>query len=129
MLRDPMPGERGWRDYGGKVPEMQPWPEAQARADEILSAWDAWHEARGATDHAHGVHAAEARCSELAGEIHVIWDRMASMPAHTAEGLRVKLRSLRFMIRHTSIGPAPAAVLRSLLKDAGVHKSEIETEA
>lgn len=23
-LRDAEPGERGWRDYGGKVPEMQP---------------------------------------------------------------------------------------------------------
>lgn len=126
VLRDARPGERGWSDYGGKVPEMQPWPEAQARADEIVAAWVAWRDAIHTVDVEHGIVEAEARGDQIGEEITTIVCRIAAIPSHTVEGMSIKLRAARYGLGDIRSTSASARVLRSLMRDAGVPASEME---
>ncbi|TXN65122.1 hypothetical protein [Methylobacterium sp. WL6] len=117
VLREARPGEHGWRDYGGKVPEMQPWLEAQARADEILEAWDAWQAAQVAHDAEHGVIEAEARAETAHAKVGDLLDQMTALPARTAEGLCVKLWTIRFGVECMG-DHQTGRFLRALVQDA-----------
>ena len=76
------------------VVDTSPWPEAQERADEIVTAWDAWHAEK---LWIHGEYVTEAlddaanAASDVATDLAM---RIAALPAHTAAGLRVKLKAL-----------------------------------
>lgn len=69
-----------------------PWPEAQARADEIVAAWDAWVAEKDRIHEASGWNAAGDewdRLDDLLEEIeYAIW----ATTAHTSAGLLVKAR-------------------------------------
>ena len=74
------------------LPRWVPDPLAQARADEIVAAWDQWHAERKAVEDAAGLTAAQAeenRCDEVERAVRL---RILSTPARTIEGLIVKAR-------------------------------------
>ena len=76
------------------VVDTFPWPEAQERADEIVTAWDAWHTER-LQIHGEYVTAALDDAANDAGKAaEALVQRIADLPARTAEGFRVKLRAL-----------------------------------
>jgi hypothetical protein len=99
VLRPIRHGERAHRDHPGRKFDIVPHPEAQARAEEIVAAWDAWHAER---LRIHGEHLTEAlddAASEAGNEAAALADRIAALPAHTADGFRVKLRALAYYRR------------------------------
>ncbi|WP_187278506.1 hypothetical protein, partial [Methylobacterium sp. WL64] len=76
------------------VVDTFPWPEAQERADEIVTAWEAWHAER---LRIHGEYVTEAlddAANEAGKAAEALVQRIADLPAQTAEGFRVKLRAL-----------------------------------
>ena len=74
------------------VIENVPWPEAQARADGIVHAWDTWRSAIEAADIEAGVPAAEARVEHLLAVVGPLEDRIEVATAHTLAGVQVKAR-------------------------------------
>ncbi|MHC2109277.1 hypothetical protein [Methylobacterium sp. CM6246] len=76
------------------VVDTHPWPEAQERADEIVTAWEAWHTER---LRIHGEYVTDALddAANKAGEQTTdLALRIAELPARTVAGFRVKLRAL-----------------------------------
>lgn len=126
IKRPVRPGERAWHDFPGHVLDVVPWPEAQARANEILAAWNAWVAAQRALDEAHGLLDAEARCLAADEELKSVLNRIAALPARTAEGMCVKLRAFQDAVPHMKGANWGEMLLRSLMLDAGVSISELE---
>ncbi len=73
-----------------EIQRLEPWPEAQARADEIISAWDKYHADVERAHEESGVEAAEQVENEAMDEMDDIRDRIAQTRAHTLKGLLIK---------------------------------------
>ncbi|MCJ2098969.1 hypothetical protein [Methylobacterium sp. E-046] len=93
VLRPIRPGERSHRDHPGRKFDIVPHPEAQARAEEIVTGWDAWRAEQARIQDEHVTteleDAAEA-AGEAAGNLA---EQIARLPARTAAGFQVKLRA------------------------------------
>lgn len=126
IKRPVRPGERAWHDHPGHVLEVVPFPEAQARADEIVAAWEAWAAAQQAIDEAHGLPEAEARCSPAYAAVKSALDRLAALPARTVDGMHIKLRAFQDAVPHMRGANWGELMLRSLMRDAGVTLPETE---
>ncbi|MEZ5764909.1 MAG: hypothetical protein R3D69_12070 [Xanthobacteraceae bacterium] len=74
--------------------EDVPFPAEQARADEVLAAWDAHEKACGALSQRVGLDAAADAYNAAAAEKLKIMRQMADKPAVTLEGLRVRARAV-----------------------------------
>lgn len=72
-----------------------PWPEAQARADEIVSATEAWRAERDRIDVESGLEAANQAADALGEELSDIEAAIEDATARTLDGLRVKARIAR----------------------------------
>lgn len=83
---------------------QEPWPEAQARADEIVAAWEAWYAERNAVYAAHGLPRLEETADKAGDATAALAERLAAIPARTADGFRLKLRALAFY-RHSVLEP------------------------
>ena len=83
---------------------QEPWPEAQARADGIVAAWEAWHAEINAVYAAHGLPGLEETADKAGDATAALAERLAAIPARTAEGFRLKLRALAFY-RHSVLEP------------------------
>lgn len=77
------------------VVERVPWPEAQARADEIVSAYEAWVAERDRIDVESGLEAANRASDALGEELSDIEAAIEDATARTLDGLRVKARMAR----------------------------------
>ncbi|MCJ2125097.1 hypothetical protein MKL11_21575 [Methylobacterium sp. J-077] len=124
-VRRPVRPEDGLPADAHTVVESHPWPEAQARADEIITAWDAWKAecARVRASIEGEETEAEERAEAVEVEILALADRVAEMPATTAEGLRIKLRvSAHYVEEHDGDYPA-GRFLNSLIRDAQIDVS------
>ncbi|SFH04799.1 hypothetical protein [Methylobacterium gossipiicola] len=126
IKRPVRPGERAWHDFPGHVLDVVPWPEAQARIDEIVSTWKAWDSAKDAVNEAHGLLEAEARCTAADSALKSVLDRMAALPARTVEGMHIKLRAFQDAVPHMRGANWGELMLRSLMRDAGVALPEME---
>ena len=76
------------------VVDTFPWPEAQERADEIVTAWDAWHTEQLRIHGEYVTAALDDAANEAGKAAEALVQRIADLPARTAEGFRVKLRAL-----------------------------------
>jgi hypothetical protein len=72
---------------------------------------------------------ADARSEAACAEAGAILERLAAMPAYTAEGLRVKLRAIKHGAVDASDAAMTCCVFRSLLRDAGVPDAETSAKA
>lgn len=119
---DAPPGSKGWNMMPGKVPQIVPWPEAQARIDEIFAAWTAWEEEKRRVMNEAGVFDARDTTDSTSDAAAALARQVAAQPAHTVEGMRAKLRVAAFYCvcdPGTSEGegyPGEAAI-RSLYRD------------
>ena len=76
------------------VIDTSPWPEAQDRADKIVTAWDAWHAEIARTYVTHVTAALEQAADDAGEAAATMACRIAALPALTAAGFRVKLPAL-----------------------------------
>lgn len=76
------------------VVTSEPWPEAQIRADEIVAAWNAWHAERDATRDRYVLPEVVRESDEAGDATMALAERLAAIPARTADGFRLKLRAL-----------------------------------
>jgi hypothetical protein len=100
VLRPVRPGERAHIDHPGRKLDIVPHPEAQARAEEIVAAYDAWLAER---MRIHGEYVTEAlddAANDAGDAAAALAERIAALPARTAEGFRVKLRALSHYSRN-----------------------------
>ena len=122
-VRRPVRPEDNLPSDAHTVVEAHPWPEAQARADEIITAWDSWKAecARVLASTEDEEFEAEERKEAVEAEILALADRIAALPATTAEGLQIKLRaSAHYENEHDDNYPG-GRLLNSLLRDAHGH--------
>jgi hypothetical protein len=112
-----------------------PWPEAQARAEEILAAWDEWQTTKQHTAEAVGLYEAEERKDEAREQVFEAFTAIMDTPATSLAGLLVKAQvalSLSHSVDgfsayvdefHENNGHSPEtiglAVLRDLLRLKG----------
>jgi len=82
-------GENGQREFG--VWEEEVWPEAQARADAIVTAFDAWSAGLDAVAEASGFNAAQAKDHELSKANQALRRKIVTTPAVTMQGLLLKV--------------------------------------
>lgn len=94
VLRPIREGERAHVDHAGRKFDIVPHPEAQARAEEIVAAWDAWDAERQRILNEYVPGALDDAATDASDEAAGLAERIASLPARTAAGLRVKLRAL-----------------------------------
>jgi len=90
-IRPPVPSDNlptnAWAVVSG-----EPWPEAQARADAIVAAWD-WYEAETARlNEASGHDAAEREWQACDGELGIAEDDIMNTQARNLAGLTIKAR-------------------------------------
>lgn len=130
VLRPIRPGERAHIDHPGRKFDIVPHPEAQARAEEIVAAWDAWQAERLQVLSEHCPDALEETANE-AGDIAAnLAHRIAALPALTAVGLRVKLRALAhynasfFYLNLPELPDPDQALSHSLWRDVQAGSSE-----
>lgn len=74
---------------GHTIVERTPWPEAQARADEIVAAWDGYQAAREAALDASGYNAAQRESDRCGRLLSAIEDELKSAVPQTLAGLAV----------------------------------------
>ena len=70
--------------------ERQPWPEARARADEIVSAWDEWQSEKQRRRDASGLTAASRAVEGARRAYRKARDELLRIPARTMEGVVAK---------------------------------------
>lgn len=103
--------------------DIVPHPEAQARAEEIVAAWDAWHAEKMTLYSEHVTDALDNAANEAGEVVSSLAYRIADLPAHTADGFRVKLRALSHLSRKTLLAEIPdepdpdQAISHSLWRD------------
>jgi hypothetical protein len=100
VLRPIRQGERSHIDHPGRRFDIVPHPEAQARAEEIVTAWDAWHAERLRIHGEHYAGALDDAADEAGDAAATLAQRIAVLPALTAAGFRVKLRALSHYSRN-----------------------------
>ncbi|MRI57696.1 hypothetical protein D8770_27915 [Methylobacterium sp. DB1607] len=92
-----------------------PWPEAQARADEIVAAYDGWVAERDRIDVESGLAAANEAADALGEQLSDIEAEIEDAIARTLGGLRVKARMAR---RDLNVGQQiNEALHESLIRD------------
>lgn len=91
--RKPRPGEGG-REWGAHdlIVEREPWPEAQARADEIVATWKKYLADDAAACDASGYSAADDAHWDTVSRMTRLEARIAQTTATTLDGLLVKAR-------------------------------------
>jgi hypothetical protein len=92
---------------------MRPCPVAQARADEIVAAWDSWIDECNRTADATALSAVEDAFEDACDEVRRCIDLITAAPAMTMEGLRVKRGSSP--IETTATFPIGRARVRPIL--------------
>lgn len=120
---DAPPGSKGWNMVPGKVPQIVPWPEAQARIDEIVAAWNAWYAEQDRVMDEAGVTEARDIADEASDTAATLAQQAAALPARTLAGVWVKVRIAAFYgVADPTASPAEGytgeAALRSLYRDA-----------
>jgi hypothetical protein len=108
VLRPVRPGERTHIDHPGRRFEIVPHPEAQARAEEIITAWDAWQGVRNRICGKHLTQELEDVADAAGAATEGLAERIANCSAHTAAGFRVKLRALNHYRRDTLLAEIPS---------------------
>lgn len=73
----------------------EPWPEAQARADEIVAAWDAWKAEEKRREDESGLEAARTKDDIVSGHVTTCGHAVAAATATTAAGM---LRKAGFVV-------------------------------
>jgi len=107
ILRPVREGERAHVDFPGRKRDIAPYPEAQARAEEIVGAWDAWRAQCMRVDDEY-LPDALAEAADVAGdEAAALAEQIAAISARTPEGFRVKLRALSHYMRNALQSEAP----------------------
>jgi hypothetical protein len=76
--------------YGGK--RRDPGPEAQARAKELVSAWDKYHADMERADEESGIDAAQEAQDEALNAVDEIRDEIARTRANSPKGMLIKAR-------------------------------------
>ena len=76
------------------VVETYPWPEAQERADEIVTAWEAWHAEKLRIHGEYVTETMDAAANEAGDLATDLALRIAELPVRTVAGFRVELRAL-----------------------------------
>ena len=105
------------------VVEAHPWPEAQERADEIVTAWDDWTAAKAAIGVQYGRPDLEEAADEAGEQTTDLVLRIAELPARTVAGFRVKLRALAcynpsfFYLKPPELPDEDQALSHSLWRD------------
>lgn len=105
------------------VVETYPWPEAQERADEIVTAWDAWRAERNRVQDEYVTPALDAAANQAGEQATDLALRIAELPARTVAGFRVKLRALAcynpsfFYLNPPELPDADQALSHSLWRD------------
>lgn len=94
VLRPIREGERAHIDHPGRKFDIVPHPEAQARAEEIVTAWESWCAAKATISMQYITPELDAAANEAGDAAATLAERIAALPARTAEGFRVKLRAL-----------------------------------
>lgn len=90
-VRPPVPEDNLPADAWGVI-SGEPWPEAQARADEIVGAWDGWRAAMARHNVVSGHDAAEADWTAKDDVLSGLEDEISVTKAHTLAGLTIKAR-------------------------------------
>jgi hypothetical protein len=80
----------------GWTPGRKPDPKAQARADEIVAAWDEYTAALREARERSGYAEAREAVFDLAGELKELEERIAGIPATTPQGLLFKAKMVAF---------------------------------
>jgi hypothetical protein len=71
---------------------LEPWPEAQARADEIVAAWDKYLADLRAAREQSGFEAADEAAREAVAALHELEGQMSGPGRNTPRGMLVKAR-------------------------------------
>ena len=82
---------------GEMVVTVVPWPEAQARVNELIAAIEVWGKAVQKIRHASGWMRAEREFNRIGNKQSDIFDRIAEIDAKTLQGLRVKARAVKLI--------------------------------
>lgn len=85
----PCPPEMGVPDWN-RIVRAEPWPEAQARANEIVAGWDRCQAERASRKKISGVTAAEAACAAARARLQASYLALASMHVQTLRGCILK---------------------------------------
>ena len=107
VLRPIRGGERAHVDHPGRRFEIVPHPEAQARAEEIVAAWDAWRADMNRIYREHVTPDLDRAADEAGQATDALAGQIANLTAHTADGFRVKLRALCYYQRETPAADLP----------------------
>jgi hypothetical protein len=110
------------------VVSLVPWPEAQARVDELIAAIEDWRKACRKIDHAVGYMKADREFQRLANQDHNLLKKICKTEAKSLEGILVKVRAVKLIHRDDDLiefGDATnevlaASVLNELLALQGV---------
>ena len=107
VLRPIRGGERAHVDHPGRRFEIVPHPEAQARAEEIVTTWDAWRADITWIYREHVTKDLELAADAAGDATDALAGQIANLPAHTADGFRVKLRALCYYQREALADDLP----------------------
>lgn len=107
ILRPIRYGERAHIDHPGRKFDIVAHPEAQARAVEIVTAWDAWRSEQMRVQSEHFPEALDDAANEAGNEAAALAARIAALPALTADGFRVKLRAFSHYQRKMLLAEIP----------------------
>jgi hypothetical protein len=77
---------------------MEPWPERQTRADEIIKAWDDWQEGIDRAHEVSGLEQVEAEEGRLSDIERSLCKQIIAMPAQTIEGIGLKARVYAWLL-------------------------------
>jgi hypothetical protein len=123
VLRPIREGERAHIDHPGRKFDIVPHPEAQARAEEIVGAWDTWWAEKIRVHGEYLTDALDEAANDAGSTVAALAEQIAALPARTAEGFRVKLRVLshysrNVLLSETTDEPDPDQLLsHSLWRD------------
>ncbi|WP_267427983.1 hypothetical protein [Methylobacterium sp. GC_Met_2] len=106
-VRRPVRPEDNLPSDARAVVDTFPWPEAQDRADEIVTAWEAWHAERLRIYSAHVTDALDTAANDAGDVAATLACRIAVLPALTAAGFRVKLHALCSYDRKALLSDVP----------------------
>ena len=76
---------------------MVPWPEAQVRVDELITAIEDWRKDCRRTDHAVGYMKAERDYQRLGNKHHALLEKISMIEANSLQGILVKARAVKII--------------------------------
>lgn len=91
-FRRPVRPEDNLPAYAWVVVGSEPWPEAQARADQIVKAWDGWKAEIARQNRASGYDAAKVAWNDHDNILEAIGSEIAAAEARTITGLAIQGR-------------------------------------